>query len=76
MSGLLFSVCTFVSRTAAEAVGSVESVLCFPSSFWESALFADFHSCGIYAEFGITAVIPSFPLCRVKLANVPVAWVS
>jgi len=26
----------------------VESVLCFPSSLWESALFADFHSCGTF----------------------------
>jgi len=30
------------------------------------ATFVDFHSCGIYAELGINAVIPSFPLFRVK----------
>ena len=38
------------SRTAVGAVGTVEkpSVLgeAFPNSLWESALFADFHSCG------------------------------
>ena len=37
-------------------MGSVESVLCFPSSLWESVFFTDFHSCGTFHSLFRAAV--------------------